>query len=295
MFDSTPTGWLFVAVVLATASAEAQPPKKATPAAKKKGKTSAAPPSSSSTSTSAAPAQDDLAPLVPAAELKRAPEPAPTPVRVITANPDPPPRRAEPPPVVAAAPVVARPAALNRAWLTAWGGVAVPIAVPVGVLGVGPAAGVAFELRPWTDAPLRAALRVGFERHLGQGAGLFLSTPQPRGYDPAAAETQLLVPIDLGLVWEVVRPGNGALLLGASYSLIPTISQVAALGATGRESGLGHGVTFELGYGHRFGNVELSLRARWGVRTTSVGAVSSVLEQGWYQVAGGVLTVGYCL
>lgn len=295
MVDSTWRGWLLLAVLLTGSIAVAQPAKKkAAPAAKKKGKAAApATPAGSSDSAggATAPAQEELAPLVPASDLKAAPPPAePAPVHTIVANPDLPPRPVEPAPV-AAAPAVVLPAALNRAWLEAWGGVAVPTAV----LGVGPAAGLAFELRPWRDAPLRAALRVGFERHLGRGPGLFLSTPQPRGFDPAVGETQLVVPIELGAVWEVVHPGNGALLVGASYSLLPTVSQTLALGAARSETGLGHGVTFELGYGHRFGDVELSLRARWGLRTTSVGPVSAVLEQSWYQVAGGVLTVGYCL
>jgi len=241
-----------------------------------------------------APASDELTPLVAAPPPAPAPAPAPAvetappaPVtRTITAYPDPPERA----PAVEAPAPVAPASRAEKKWSL---GVQVGAMAPLSVLSAGVAASLGVETTPLDGVPLRAALSVGFERHLAQGARLFLGAPQPRGFDAAATETQTLVPVELGVSWEAWRGGDGALTLGAAYALVPGFTHTAALGAVRDEQGLGQAVSLELGYGHRLGALELRVRARWGLRATSVGPVSNVLELPWYQVVGGTLGLAY--
>ena len=244
----------------------------AAPSPKKKGKTAPAPVQS---------------------ELKPAPQLAPAPVVQEPIAPMPP---ASPPPsavAVATGEVTAEPELaplLNVARLDSWsiqamGGVIVPFS--------GLSVGGRAELRVarWFGAvPLGVSLGMAFEQHTSRSAVTF--APPAGGLDLAAIDNQTLMPIELSLLAALWRDEHNRVHLGASYALLAVWSEAIALGSSVNESGVGHEVAGEAGYTRRLGALELTLKLRYSVRKTAVGARTASIEPPWYQTFGVVAGLG---
>lgn len=167
------------------------------------------------------------------------------------------------------------------------------VLVPLSGLQAGPSLAAGVELR--LARRLRVGLTAGYEAHAGTEGATFLAAGQPRGVDGAALSAQQLVPVALGATVELLHTGRGALLLGAEGALLVVTTTVHALGVETTESGLGAGIAGELGYAHRLGPLEASLRARWSVRRTVVGPRTEAVELPWYQALGVSLAVAWPL
>lgn len=172
--------------------------------------------------------------------------------------------------------------------LQAAGGVVVPFQV-FGVGGRG-------EVRvSWLMAnlPLAFSLSFGFEQHTAQAAALL--APPAGGFDPAGLDNQTLYPAQVLAHLLLLRDPANRLQLGAGYALLIAWSQTQALGQAREESGVGHEVAGELAYARRFGSIELDVRARYSVRRTAVGPVTTAMELPWYQTAGVLVGLGLWL
>lgn len=167
------------------------------------------------------------------------------------------------------------------------------VLVPLSGLQAGPSVAGGVELR--LARRLRLGLTAGYEAHLGTQAATFLAAGQPRGFDGAALSAQQLVPLALSAAVELLHTERGALLLGVEGALLVVTTRVHALGVDTTESGLGANVAGELGYAHRLGPLETSLRARWTVRRTAVGPRTEAVELPWYQALGVSLAVAWPL
>lgn len=167
------------------------------------------------------------------------------------------------------------------------------VLAPLSVLTVGVRAGARAEYRIVDRLPLLAAVAVGFERHTATTARQF--SPPAGGYDPAAAESQTVLAIELGALIEVWSNEHNAIIAGLSYSLLPSWSRAAALGSVTSEFGVGQQVAIDAGYTRHFGSFDLFLRGRWAVRHTASGLRTSTIEQPWYQALGLLAGAGFTL
>ena len=190
----------------------------------------------------------------------------------------------EPEPELAPLPRLARRAGLS---VQATGG----ILVPFSALGVGGRA----DLRAayWLEnLPLALSLGVAFEQHSSRSAAFF---GPPGGFDGAALANQTLLPFELGVLAAPFRDDSNRVHLGASYALLTVWSQTLALGGEVLERGAGHEIAGEAGYTRRLGALELTVRVRYSVRRTAVGARTSSLELPWYQTFGLLAGLGFWL
>lgn len=227
------------------------------------------------------PVVEQPAPVVPA---------DPTPV---IAPPPPPPSPVAQTPV--APPIVSEPLAapvndVKRSGLVlqANGGAVMPFSV-LGVGGRG-------ELRvSWVlDAPLALSLGFAFEQHTARTAARF--APPAGGFDAAALDNQTVFPIELLAHALLLRDEHQRLFLGGGYGLLTVWSAPQALGKLANESGVGHEFIVEGGYARRLTpTFELLVRARYSVRRTAVGTLTSQIELPWYQTAGVLVGVGLWL
>lgn len=224
------------------------------------------------------------APAPAPAATPPAPLVEPTPVAPPTAS------AAAPAPAVPSAPEVDELVPLppvrpkTRFVLGAAGGVVVPTAV----LGVGGRGEV--RLTVVLDAPLGFSVSAGFEQHAGRAAVQF--APPAGGFDPAALDNQTLFPLQVLVHGLLLRDEANRVDVAAGYGLLTTWSDAQALGQVRLESGVGHEVALEAGYSRRVGAFELSARARYSLRRTAVGPLTTALELPWYQTAGVLLGVG---
>lgn len=170
-------------------------------------------------------------------------------------------------------------AAGERLRIEAEGGVAVPFSV----LSVGPRAGARVGLL-LGSLPVWVALGAGYEGHTARVERQF--APPAGGFDGAVLERQHLLPLELSLWARPLSDGSNALTLGLHYGLIAVWTTVEALGSSRFERGLGHQGSLEVGYGRRFGAVELFLRARLSLRRTAVGERTRTVEPGVYPLLG---------
>ncbi|MDP2270617.1 MAG: hypothetical protein Q8N23_13350 [Archangium sp.] len=257
------TRWLTAALLLTALHAVAAPTKKK--------KVSAPPPAAKVES-----------------ELKSAPTLSP-----VVAEPEAPAPLSAPPPVVQREPepeLTPLPKLGRRAGVSvqATGGVLVPFSS----LGVGGRA----ELRAayWLEKlPLALSVGVAFEQHTSRSAARF--APPAGGFDEAAVDNQTLLPLELSLLAALFSDASNRVHLGAGYALLPVWSQTLALGSEVLERGVGHEVAAEAGYTRRWGALELTLRLRYSVRRTAVGARSASLELPWYQTFGALAGLGFWL
>ena len=259
---------LAVVLLLAALHGAAAPPKK------KKG-TPAPPP----TPAQVEPELKAAPPLQPvAAEPAFSPPPA-------QPSPPPPQRVAASEPELAPLPKISRRAGLS---VQATGG----ILVPFSSLGVGGRA----DLRAayWLESiPLALSLGVAFEQHTSRTPTFF--APPAGGFDPAALDNQTLLPFELGVLAAPFRDDKNRVHLGVSYALLTVWSQTLALGGAVLERGVGQEIAGEAGYTRRLGALELTVRLRYSVRKTAVGARSSSLELPWYQTFGVLAGLGFWL
>ncbi len=232
-------------------------------------------------------------PPPPAARVESELKSAPTLPPVVAVPDAPAPLTALPPPAVQREPepeLTALPKLGRRAGLSvqATGGVLVPFSS----LGVGGRA----ELRAayWLEKlPLALCVGVAFEQHTSRSAALF--APPAGGFDEAAVDNQTLLPLELSLLAALFSDAKNRVHLGAGYALLPVWSQTLALGSEVSERGVGHEVAAEAGYTRRLGALELTLRLRYSVRRTAVGARSASLELPWYQTFGVLAGLGFWL
>lgn len=203
---------------------------------------------------------------------------------------------AQPPPAPAAPEVVESPPKPELGTLSRRAGLSVQatggILVPFSSLGVGGRA----DLRAafWLESlPLAVGLGVAFEQHTSRGPAHF--APPAGGFDEGAIDNQTLLPFELGLLAALLRDERNRVHLGASYALLTVWAQTLALGAEVQERGAGHEIAGEAGYTRRVGVLELTVRLRYSVRRTVVGARSESLELPWYQTFGVLAGLGFWL
>jgi hypothetical protein len=160
--------------------------------------------------------------------------------------------------------------------------------MPFSVLGIGGRG----ELRVSyvLDVPLAFSLGAAFEQHTAKRAATFV--PPAGGFDPAALDNQTVFPVEVLAHVLLLRDEQNRLSIGAGYGLLTVWSNPEALGKLTSETGVGHEFVLEGGYARRFGSFEILARARYSVRRTAVGHLTSQIELPWYQTAGVLVGAG---